>query len=143
MVYAVQWKRFRSIHKKLQCIFMYLDRHYVPNESDGALEVYHFALKMWYKKVFRNCHRSLLDDLLKFVKLDRDGRNIDRDLISCVSSKLIHEEILFKLFIFRLVKASSKSMWCVKNRKGQHTNRSKWFYSPPPEITIARKAESL
>lgn len=64
----------------------------MPNESDGAVEVYHFALKMWYEKVFRNCHTSLLDDLLKFVKDDRDGRNIDRDLISCVSLNKIYEK---------------------------------------------------
>lgn len=80
------------IHKKLHFIFRYLDRFYVPNERndenfDDICEVYMFALKQWLEKVFLQCQTEIINEIVKFLKQERDGREIDKEMVSCVSFK--------------------------------------------------------
>lgn len=82
--------RFKIIHKKIQFIFRYLDRFFVPNERKNenvliVYEVYRFALKIWLDILFVNCQPDLINEILNFMKLERDGKTIDGVLISCVS----------------------------------------------------------
>lgn len=91
--YADYWIRYKSIHKKLQFIFRYLDRFFVPNEREDenvscVMETYTFALKQWFDNVFINCQGAIIDGVIKFIKLDRDGKLTDKKLISCVSRKI-------------------------------------------------------
>lgn len=48
-------------------------------------EVYRFALKIWLDILFSNYHDVLVNEILNFMNLEREGNVIDRVLISCVS----------------------------------------------------------
>lgn len=78
------------IHKKIQYIFKYLDRFFVPNERKNEnireiSEVYRYAMKQWYEKVLDRYLPKIVDGALSFIKLERDGKIIDKTLITDVS----------------------------------------------------------
>lgn len=57
VTYATEYQRYRRIHKKLQYIFKYLDRFYVPNERKNEgfkeiYEIYRLAMVKWHEKGF-------------------------------------------------------------------------------------------
>lgn len=110
--YASYWTRFKSIHKKLQFIFRYLDRFYVPNERKDenvscVLETYTFGMKQWFDNVFINCQDVLINEVMKFMKLDREGRLVDKKLISGVSRPI---KIIFCILIRRFLHRHRKAL---------------------------------
>lgn len=89
-LYATEWRRYKMVHKKIQYIFRYLDRYFVPiarndNNLQEVYEVYRFALLRWFEKVFISCQVNLIHEILKFMKAERDGKAIDSAMVSCVS----------------------------------------------------------
>lgn len=55
------------------------------NENVFILEVYRFALKIWLDDLFTDYQVDLINEILNFMKLERDGMDIDSVLISRVS----------------------------------------------------------
>lgn len=77
---------------KIQFIFKYLDRFFIPTERKNEdcreiQEIYTVALIQWHKKIFTKYENTLIDETLKYLKAEREGRRIDSKMVECVSFK--------------------------------------------------------
>jgi hypothetical protein len=92
--YAFQWNHYKRIHKRIQFVFRYLDRFFVSAEREDPnfteiLETYEFAIRQWKEKIFDRWEKSLIDEVIKYFKVEREGRKINEKIVgsvSCLSS---------------------------------------------------------
>lgn len=77
-----------------------MDRYFIATERENPifcdiLETYEFAIFQWKEKVFQKLEKVLIEELLKHLKAEREGRKIDEKIVGCVSSN--------KFYIFTFI----------------------------------------
>lgn len=90
MYYKREWERYTAATRKIDHIFMYLNRHWIKRESDdGKTKVYEInvlAIVTWRDYLFHKLKDRLTPALLSLIERERNGEQIDISLVKSVIS---------------------------------------------------------
>jgi len=84
--YTDQWGQYQGSSKVLNGISQYLNRHWLKQNNEetknGLKDVYQHSLLLWKNNLFRDLNRQTTSAILKLIEKERNGENIDHQLIS-------------------------------------------------------------